>query len=109
MEGGITMSRIEECTHVELYEVAFSDIELIGSKFILCLYLTNVTKNTVVKRVSISASNISKLMKVSDVKSIGELNRKTIRCLINPHREINYISFIEDNWIICKDIYIPRR
>lgn len=109
MEGGTIMSKIDECTHIELYEVVFSDIELIGSKIILCLYLTDIIKNTVVKKISISSTNISKLMKVSDIQSISELNRKTIRCLINPYREINYISFIENNWVICKDIHISKR
>lgn len=101
------MAKVEECTHVELYTVSFSDIELVGSKIILCIYLNDITKNIITKRVSLSISNIPNFMKDAGVSNLGEINRKDMRCLINKLGEVNYIS-LGTEWFVCKDIHISR-
>lgn len=100
------MAKIEECTHMELYDVAYADVELNGNKIVLCIYLRDILKEVVIKRVSVSASNISKFLKNNKMNSVLKLRRKCIRCLINKNNEINYISLSENDWVICKDLPI---
>jgi len=103
------MSKIEECTHMELYEIAFTEIELVGSKIILCLYLYDITTKIITKRVSLSISNVPGFMKAGGIKKITAIHHSTIRCLINKFREINYISLTEDEWFVCKDLHMQQR
>lgn len=102
------MAKLEDCTHMMLYEVSFSDIELIGSKIIGCLYLSDGQK--IVKRLGVSATNLPKMLKAFELRTMSELNRKMIRCAINEFGEIEYIALIEsmseDDWIYCKDLHL---
>ena len=99
------MVKIEECNYMELYEIAYADVELVGSKIILCLYLRDIYTEVLVKRVSISATNIPKFLKNNGQISVLHLARKTVRCLTNNISEINYVGLIEGEWTICKDIH----
>lgn len=102
------MAKVEECAYMELYDIAYADVELVGSKIILCLYLRDILTEVVVKRLGISATNIPKLLKQTDKQSVLKLRKSCVRCLVNDLREINYVSLIEDDWIFCKDLHIMR-
>ena len=104
--GVIRMAKVEDCTHMELYDIAYADIELVGSKIILCLYLRDIRTEVLLKRVSISATNIPKFLKQSEKGSLLKLRGLCVRCLINEFREINYVSLLEYDWIFCQDLHI---
>ena len=98
------MAKIEDCTHVELYQIAYSDIEPYGSKFALILCLKDPVTEVAVKKVAISMSNISKFLKESNIHSILRITGSYIRCLINEDKKINYVGLVEDSWTVCKDM-----
>lgn len=100
------MAKVEECTYMELYDIGYADVELVGSKIILCLYLKDILTEVVVKRLGISATNIPKLLKQTDKRSVLKLRKSGVRCLVNDSREINYVSLTRDgDWIFCQDLH----
>lgn len=106
--GVIRMAKVEDCTHMELYDIGYADVELVGSKIILCLYLRDILTEVVVKRLGISATNIPKLLKQTNKQSVLKLRKSGVRCLVNNFREINYVSLTKDkdDWIFCQDLHI---
>lgn len=104
------MATVEECSHMELYDIGPTDIELIGSRYILCLYLYNCVDRNIIKRVSISASNIVTFMQSNDIRYLSDLGNihLPMRCLINRAGEINYVSLNGDEWVICKDLHVNK-
>jgi len=98
------MSKINECEYVELYEVICSNLELIGSRAVLVIYLG--LEGKISKEIHIAISNVAKFLSAFRVKSIVDLNKQMIRCLINPYKEVNYITPMDPSeWIICKEVH----
>lgn len=106
--GVIMMTKIEDCKYMELYDVECFDLESIGSKAVLVLYLAN--DHVIRKKIHIAISNIFKVLETFGIKAIHQLNGQMIRCLINPYQEVNYITPMrESDWLICKEVHYNGR
>ena len=88
-----------------LYNIVHYDIEMVDSKAVCILYLMNEVKMS--KRLQISVSNLTKLLKYMGCKKLRQLVDSTIRCRINKDLKVTHISRMHiesDDWIVAKEV-----